>query len=101
MGLTTAKLKDLTDKDFDKLYDKNEKIWLAMAANTREFVMSSVAENGIFRAEDLLVPLTAAVKANQLFRDHQADNAARSSKFVTAFAEYIIDKTTQATGEGK
>ena len=66
-----------------------------MAANTREFVIKAVAEENVYQPEDLLEPLTAAVRANQLFRDHQADNHAKSSRYVVSFAEYIIYKNMQ------
>ena len=92
MGLTTAKLKDLTDKDFHLLYDDHKAIWLDMALNTKDFVLRAVAEDNVYRAEDMLEPLIAALKGNQLFRDHQTDNHAKSSKYVVAFAEYIVDK---------
>lgn len=92
MGLTAAKLKDLTDKDFDKLYDDNHGIWEAMAQNAKDFVTSAITGGNAYRPDDLLDPLIPAVRANQLFRDHQSDNKARGTRFVRAFAEYIIDK---------
>lgn len=95
MGLTTAKLKDLQDKDFHKLYDDHQAVWVDMAANTREFVLKTVAEENVYQPEDLLEPLMAAVRGNQLFRDHQADNRAKSSRYVICFAEYIIYRNTE------
>lgn len=92
MGLTEAKLKDLNDKEFNKLYDKHLKIWQEMVANAKQFVIASVTTNNDYRSDDLLEPLIPAVRANQLFRDHQADNKAKGTRFVTYFAEYIIDK---------
>lgn len=94
MGLTTAKQKDLEDKDFDKLYEDHQGVWVAMSNNARDFVLNTVAEDAGYQPEDLLDPLIAAVRPNQLFRDHQADNSAKSPKYVTMFAEYIIFKTT-------
>lgn len=99
MGLTTAKLKDLQDKNFDKLYEKHAAVWTEMSNNARDFVLRAVAENNIYQPEDLLEPLEAAVRANQMFRDHQADNFARSSRFVTFFAEYIIYKNVEGANE--
>ena len=92
MGLTEAKIKDLKDKDFDKLYDKHKKVWQDAVKNAKDFVKAAVTSGQAPRADDLLDPLIPAVRANQLFRDHQADNRARGKRFVIAFAEYIIDK---------
>jgi hypothetical protein len=92
MGLTQAKLKDLTDKEFDKLYDKHKKVWQDVAKNAKDFVKSAITDGSAPRPDDLLDPLIPAVRANQLFRDHQVDNKARGKRFVIAFAEYIIDK---------
>ena len=61
MGLTTARLKDLTDKDFHVLYADHEAIWLDMAVNTKDFVIKAVAEENVYRAEDMLEPLVAAL----------------------------------------
>ena len=92
MGLTEAKLKDLRDKEFDKLYDKHTAIWQAAISNAKEYVTKTVTGSADYRPDDLLEPLLPAIRANQLFRDHQADNKARSSRFVEEFAEYIIDQ---------
>lgn len=92
MGLTEAKLKDLTDKDFDDLYKEHKAVWDEIVQNAKDFVMSTVTGGNEPRADDLLDPLIPVVRANQLFRDHQADNKARGKRFVIAFAEYIIDK---------
>ncbi|MCU1313955.1 MAG: hypothetical protein JWM54_1712 [Acidobacteriaceae bacterium] len=92
MGLTEAKLKDLTDKEFDKLYEKHKKVWQDAAKVAKEFVRAAITDGSTPRPDDLLDPLIPVVRANQLFRDHQADNRARGKRFVIAFAEYIIDK---------
>jgi hypothetical protein len=92
MGLTEAKLKDLTDKAFDKLYKKHTAVWVEVVQNAKEFVKLTVTNGEEPRPDDLLDPLIPVVRANQLFRDHQADNRARGKRFVIAFAEYIIDK---------
>ena len=42
MGLTEAKLKDLTDKDFDKLYAKHKKVWVEAANNAVDFVKATI-----------------------------------------------------------
>jgi|GEM_PF-4243728 len=91
MGLTEAKLKDLTDKDFDKLYTKHKKVWVEAINNAKDFVKATITDGKDPRPDDLLDPLVPVVRANQLFRDHQADNKARGKRFVIAFAEYIID----------
>ena len=92
MGLTEAKIKSLKEKDFDKLYDANKKLWEDAAANAKDFVKKTITDGGTFRPEELLEPLIPVVRTNQKFRDHQHDNSARSPKYVTWFAEYIIDK---------
>ena len=92
MGLTTASLKDLEDKDFVTLYEDHKAVWIDMAVITRDFVIKAIAEDNVYRDEDMLEPLTAALKGNQLFRDHQTQNHAKSSKFLDAFANYIIER---------
>lgn len=92
MGLTEAKIKSLKEKDFDKLYDKNKKLWEDAATNAKDFVKKTITAGGAFRGEELLEPLIPVVRTNQLFRNHQQDNSARSPRYVTWFAEYIIDK---------
>lgn len=94
MGLTEAKIKNLQDKDFHLLYQKQEKVWKEAAENAKDFVKKTITNGGPFRPEELLEPLIPVVRTNQLFRDHQHDNSARSPRFVTQFAEYIIDKNT-------
>ena len=92
MGLTEAKLKDLNDKEFDKLYESHVQVWKDAVKNAKDFVKASVTSGSTPRPDDLLEPLIPAVRANQIFRNHQADNKARGKRYVTAFAEYIIDK---------
>ncbi len=92
MGLTEAKIKSLKDKEFDKLYDKHQKVWQDAAENAKDFVKKTITNGGAFRPEELLEPLIPVVRTNQLFRDHQQDNSARSPRYITWFAEYIIDK---------
>lgn len=92
MGLTAAKLKDLTDKEFDKLYAKHQKVWDDAVQVAKDFVKTTITGGNDPRPDDLLDPLLPVVRTNQFFRDHQADNAARGKRYVTAFAEYIIDK---------
>jgi hypothetical protein len=92
VGLTEAKIKSLTDKDFDKLYNANPKVWKDAAENAKDFVKKTITNGGPFRPEELLEPLIPVVRTNQLFRDHQHDNSARSPRYVTWFAEYVIDK---------
>ena len=92
MGLTAAKIKDLTDKEFDKLYEQHKKVWQDAVQVAKEFVKAAITDGADPRPDDLLDPLLPAVRTNQLFRDHQADNKARGKRYVIAFAEYIIDK---------
>lgn len=92
MGLTEAKLKDLQDRDFHKLYDDHITVWKAAHENAKQYVTKTITQSASYRPDDLLEPLIPAVRANQLFRDHQENNSAKSPRFVTAFAEYIIDK---------
>jgi hypothetical protein len=92
VGLTEAKIKSLKEKDFDKLYEARKKVWEDAATNAKEFVKKTITNGGPFRPEELLELLVPVVRTNQFFRDHQHDNSARSPKYITWFAEYIIDK---------
>jgi len=92
MGLTAAKLKDLQDKEFDKLYDKHKAVWQDAVKVATEFVKAAITDGADPLPDDLLDPLLPAVRTNELFRNHQADNKARGKRYVIAYAEYIIDK---------
>jgi hypothetical protein len=92
MALTEAKIKDLTDKKFDELYDQHEAVWDALAANAHAFAMTNITPGKEPRPDDIAGVLHPVLKAHDALRDHQEDNKAKASRFALMFTEYVVDK---------
>jgi hypothetical protein len=92
VGLTESKIKDLKDKDFDKLYKKHEEAWRTMVRNALAFARKNVAGGGTPRPDDILKVLLPMLEVNQELRDHQEEVHARYKRFREYFGDYIIDQ---------
>jgi hypothetical protein len=92
LGLTEAKIKDLIEKKFDKLYTKSEPTWTKMAEDAYKFAKAHIAGGKEPRPDDILKALVPMLEVNQQLRDHQEDNKCRYKRFREYFGEYIIDK---------
>ena len=98
MGLTEAKIKDLHDKKFDKLFDKHKADWVKMANNAFDFAKKNIAGGHSPRPDDILKTLLPMLEVNEELRKHQEDVRARYKRFREFFGDYIID---QVFGQGE
>jgi hypothetical protein len=101
MGLTESKVKDLRDKKFDVLYEKQKDVWLAMVGNAHYFARTHVTEGREPRPDDVHKALLPILEVNENLRKHQEDNRARFKHFRDYFGDYIIDKFMEAEANKK
>lgn len=92
MGLTEAKVKDLLDKKFDRLYENHRKAWLTMVGGAYEFAKANITGGNDPRPDDILKTLLPTLEVNEDLRHHQEDNRARFKRYREFFGDYIIDK---------
>jgi hypothetical protein len=91
VGLTESKIKDLEDKNFDKLFEKHEDAWRKMVQTAYAFTKKNVAD-GEPRPDDILKVLLPMLEVSEDLRKHQEDVHARYRRFREFFGDYIIDK---------
>jgi hypothetical protein len=91
LGLTEAKIKDLKDKQFDKLYEKHKQEWEKMATDAHEFAKKHISGGHEPRPDDVLKALLPMLEVNENLRKHQEDNRARYKRFREFFGDYIVD----------
>lgn len=92
MGMSESKLKDLKDKDFDKLLEKHRNTWMKMAKESWDFAKEHICGGQEPKPDDAWKPLQAMLEPNELLRQHQKDNKARFKKYRESFGDYIIDE---------
>ena len=92
MSLTESKLKDLGDKNFDKLFEKHKDEWHEITGNAYTSAKDHICGGKIPRQDDVLKMLLPMLEPNERLRKHQDENKARYKHFREAFAEYLIDK---------
>ena len=92
MALTESKIKDLVAKQFDKLFERDGKGWLAMAKTASDFAKKNITEGRPPRPDDIAKALYPTMEVNEQLRKHQEDNQARARRFTEWFTEYVIDK---------
>src|ERR1022692_1089646 len=93
MALTEAKIKDLQDKKFDILFARHEAVWTALAQSAFAYAKENITAGNDPRPDDVEKVLHPMLEVHKSLRDHQEDNKARSTRYVTWFAEYVIDQT--------
>lgn len=93
MALTESKIKDLTDKKFDKLFEKHHAAWTKLVHSARTYAKQNITEGREPRPDDVEKVLYPMLEVHEELRKHQEDNKARAPRYVTWFAEYIIDQT--------
>ncbi len=101
MALTESKIKDLTDKKFDKLFEKHRAVWTALVHAAHAYAKKNITGGRDPRPDDVEKVLYPMLEVHEELRKHQEDNAARASRYVTWFSEYIIDQTLLSKGEQK
>lgn len=92
MALTEAKIKDLTDKKFDALYDAHKAEWKALAKTAQKHAKENITGGNDPRPDDVAKALYPMLEVHEVLRAHQEDNRARARRFVEWFVEYVIDQ---------
>jgi hypothetical protein len=92
VGLTEAKIKDLEDKKFDKLYAKHKAEWANIVADAYDFAKQNITDGRTPRADDVLKALMVILEVNENLRNHQEEHHAKYPRFREYFGDYIIDK---------
>ena len=92
MSLTESKIKDLTDKKFDKLYNKHKEEWSTITGNAFRSARDHICGGRAPRQDDVLKMLMPMLEPNETLRKHQEEVHARFKKFREAFAEFLIDE---------
>lgn len=93
MALTESKIKDLEDKKFDQLFKGHIAVWTELAEKAYRYAKENITEGRDPRPDDVEKVLYPMLEVNEELRKHQDDNKARATRYVTWFAEYIIDTT--------
>ena len=91
MGLTESKIKDLKDKQFDKLYEKHKEEWKKMATDAYDFAKKHISGGHEPRPDDVLKALLPMLEVNENLRKHQEDKKARYKRFREYFGDYVVD----------
>jgi len=92
MGLTESKLKNLSDKKFDKLFEGHREEWIEITRNAFESARDYICGGRIPSQDDVLKMLMPMLERNERLRKHQEENRARFKHFREAFAEFLIDE---------
>jgi hypothetical protein len=93
VALTAVKLKNLTGKDFPKLFTKHKALWGQKAKQAYLFTKASVVPTGqLVRPDDVLPLLESTLELVPEFYDHLADKRLTQLYWKTRFAEYILDQ---------
>lgn len=92
MSLTESKLKDLTDKKFDKLFQKHYATWEKISGDAFKVAKDTVCGGKTPRQDDVLKMIIPMLEPNELLRKHQEEYRARFKKYREAFAEFLIDE---------
>jgi len=92
MGLTEAKIKDLQDKKFDQLFQKDTDAWLKLVDNAYQFAKKNISLGNEPRPDDILKPLLGMLEVSKDLRNHQEDHKARFKRFREYLGDYIIDQ---------
>jgi len=101
MGLTESKLKDLHDKEFDKLFSRHEKESVEITTNAFNSARDHICGGRTPRQDDVLKMLMPMLEPNEKLRKHQEEKRARYKHFREAFAEFLIDGYYRKLGEGE
>ena len=90
MALSLNKLKRLGDASLVELFDKDKKLWTAMAKDaygyTRKFI------GGEVRPDDVVPTLVPALEVSDLLRNYLAGRKLSQNYWYVWFAELIVDR---------
>src|SRR5688572_2886224 len=82
MALTESKIKDLTDKKFDELYEGSEAEWKVLAKTAYDFAKANITGGNPPRPDDIAKALYPMLQVHDAVREHQEENKARGKRFV-------------------
>ena len=93
MALTAAKVKDLEDKGFARLFDEHRQLWETKAREAYEYAAQLVAPSGeSVRPDDVVPLLVPALVLVREFRDFLEAGRFTQKYWRDYFAEYVIDR---------
>lgn len=92
MALTETKIKELEDKEFNKLYTSHKALWDGLVTNATSYAKIHITGGVKPRPDDVLKMLLPMIESLDQLRDHQEEKKARAPRYQTYFGEYIIDK---------
>src|SRR5438309_9578784 len=96
MALTAAKVRDLEDRGFLRLFDEHRGLWETKAHEAYAYAKALVAPTGEpVRPDDVLeLPVPALVLSRE-FRSCPDDNRLTQKYWRTYFGEYVLDRLWQ------
>ena len=93
MGLTATKSVRLEGAGLTRLFDKQQKLWRALARNAYVYVSGGLEESGEpVRPDDLITPLVPVLEVTNELRDFLDENRLTQKYWYQWFAELIVDR---------
>jgi hypothetical protein len=96
MALTAAKVKDLEDKGFLRLFDEHRDLWETKAREAYAYAETLIGPTGEpVRPDDVLELLVPALVLSGAIRSFLDDNRLTQKYWRTYFGEFILDRLWQ------
>jgi hypothetical protein len=96
MALTAAKVRDLEDRGFLRLFDEHRGLWETKAREAYTYAEALLAPTGEpVRPDDVLELLVPALVLSKEFRTFLDDNRLTQKYWRTYFGEYVLDRLWQ------
>jgi hypothetical protein len=93
MALTALKVKVLTEKEFDKLFQRHQDLWRAKATEAYTYTEKFVTPTGQpVRPDDVLPLLLPALELAPEFYGHLETKRLTQQYWTTYFGEFILDR---------
>jgi hypothetical protein len=92
VALTESKIRDLQDKEFDKLFQKHKAEWIKMVGIAYFFAKTNITGGSEPRQDDTLKSLLPMLEVNENLRNHQEAVHAKYPRFRQYFGEFLIDE---------
>ena len=90
MALSLQKLKRLGDASLVELFEKDEKLWTAMAKDAYAYTHKFIG--GEVRPDDVVPTLVPALEVSDRLRTYLAGRKLSQNYWYTWFAELIVDR---------
>src|SRR5215470_11399541 len=85
LSLTEAKVLELIEKKFDKLFNKHKREWMEITGNAFAAARDHVCGGKQPRQDDVLKMLLPMLETNETLRKHQEEHKARFKHYREAF----------------